>query len=36
MMLSILFITTVSLATPAARASEALKAACFLLVKAEG
>jgi hypothetical protein len=34
-MLSILFITTASLATPAACASEALKAVCFSLVKAD-
>ncbi len=35
LMLSILFITTVLLATPAAWASEALKAACWSLVKAD-
>jgi hypothetical protein len=34
-MLSILFITTASLATPAACASEALKAACLSLAKSE-
>ena len=34
-MLSILFITTASLATPAACASEALKAACLSLVKSD-
>ena len=34
-MLSILFITTASLATPAACAREALKAACLSLVKAD-
>ncbi len=36
LMLSILFITTASLATPAACASEALKTVCFSLVKADG
>jgi len=35
LMLSILFITTASLATPAACASEALKAACLSLVKSD-
>ena len=35
-MLSILFITTASLATPAACASAVLKAVCFSLVKADG
>jgi hypothetical protein len=34
-MLSILFITTASLATPAACASEALKTVCLSLVKAD-